>query len=98
MHTNRCVIDRVELLPKWECAGGNCSPLEVSNRVNYLEILAVLFALKSFSSELKSHHVKVLIDNTTAVACINQIGTRHLRSIYKLTCKSGPAAFRMMFG
>ncbi|XP_046860900.1 uncharacterized protein LOC124454136 [Xenia sp. Carnegie-2017] len=72
--------------PKWCMCWGNWTPLEASNHINYLEILAVLFALESFSSELKGQHVKVLIDNTTAVACINQMGTCHSRSIHKLTC------------
>ena len=47
-------------------------PLEASSRLNYLKILEVLFALESFSLELKGHHVKLIIDDTTAVACINQ--------------------------
>ena len=48
--------------------------------INYLEILAVLLALKSFSDEVSGGHVKVMSDNTTAVACINQMGTCHSKA------------------
>jgi hypothetical protein len=54
-------------------AGRNWTPTEAESHINYLEILAVLFALKSFSSQISGKHVKVLIDNTTAVAGINQM-------------------------
>jgi hypothetical protein len=54
-------------------AGRNRTPSEAESHINYLEMLAVLFALKSFSSQISGKHVKVLIDNTTAVSGINQM-------------------------
>ena len=38
-------------------------------------MFAVVLALKSFAEQISEKHVKVLIENTTAVACINQTGT-----------------------
>ena len=67
----------------WGCslqeatAGGNWTPDEAKNHINYLEMFAVFLALKSFTEQISEKHVKVLIDNTTAVACINQMGTCH---------------------
>ena len=40
--------------------------------------------LKSFHNNVKDKHVRVLIDNTTAVATLNQMGTSHSRD-----CNSG---------
>ena len=42
-------------------------------------MLAVFFALKSFSHIISGKHIKVLVDNTTAVTTINLIGTCHSR-------------------
>ena len=38
-------------------------------------MLGVFLALKSFSSVVQGKHVKLLVDNTTAVSTINQMGT-----------------------
>ena len=45
--------------------------------INYLEILAVLSSLQSFSDKVSTKHIKLMVDNTTAVATINQMGTCH---------------------
>jgi hypothetical protein len=80
-------------LTEWGCsvddvnAGGNWTPTEAEHHINYLEMLAVFFALKSFSSQISGKHVKVLIDNTTAVAGINQMGTCHSRTNHRLACR-----------
>ena len=57
--------------------GGRWSPSEVKNHINCLELLAALFALKCFQSSLSGKHVKIMIDNTTAVSVINNMGTCH---------------------
>jgi len=44
------------------------------NEINYLELLAVFLALKSFCSDLSNIHIVVQVDNTTAVAYINGMG------------------------
>ena len=45
--------------------------------INELEISAILFGLQSLMSELYNCHVKILSDNTTAVHCLNKMGTSH---------------------
>ncbi len=59
--------------------GGQWTPAESLHHINYLEILAVLMTLKAFHENVKDKHVHVLIDNTTAVATINHMGTSHSR-------------------
>ena len=55
--------------------GGRWSPSEAENHINCLEVWAALFALKCFHFQEK--HVKIMIDNTTAVFVINNMGTCH---------------------
>ena len=71
----------------WGCTtlgtptGGHWTPEEASNHINYLEIKAVLLGLKSFVKVVSDKHVKVLVDNTTAVSCINQMATCHSQDL-----------------
>ena len=61
----------------WGCCldtvttGGNWTPEEAQHDINYLEILAVFFALKSFSNALSGKHIKLMVDNTNAVSTIS---------------------------
>ena len=48
---------------------------EAQHHINYLELLAVLLALQAFSTSLMGKHVKVMIDNMTALTDINYMGT-----------------------
>ncbi|CAG2245706.1 unnamed protein product [Mytilus edulis] len=57
-----------------EKIGGQWTEKEGEKHINYLEILAIKFAVQSFREKIKHNHVKVLTDNTTAVAYINNIG------------------------
>ena len=57
--------------------GGRWSTVEARKHINYLELLAALFALKCFHTSLFGKHVKLMIDNTTAVVVINNMGTCH---------------------
>ena len=55
--------------------GGRWTPDEQKYHINYLELLAILYGLKSFESQLKCFtHVKILTDNTTAVSYVNKMG------------------------
>ena len=56
---------------------GRWSPSEAENHINCLELLAARFALKCFQSSLSGKHVKIMIDDTTAVSVINNMGTCH---------------------
>lgn len=55
--------------------GGRWNYDEKENHINYLELLAVFYALKAFQCQWnKFNHVKILSDNTTAVSYINHKG------------------------
>lgn len=55
--------------------GGRWNSSEKENHINYLELLAIYYALKSFQVELNNYsHVKILTDNTTAVSYLNKMG------------------------
>ena len=47
-------------------------------------MLAVLFALKSFSTLTHGKHVKVMVDNTVTDSTINQMGTSHSPKLKKI--------------
>ena len=51
--------------------GGQWAFSEIEH-INVLELKAVLFALKALCSEHRSIHIRLRIDNTTAVACIER--------------------------
>ena len=51
---------------------GRWSLDENTNHINYLELLAIKLAIKSFRGTL-SNHVRIMSDNATAI-CINKMG------------------------
>ena len=57
--------------------GGHWTPQEAEEHINYLELMAVFFSLQAFVIKLNNKHVRLKIDNTTAVAVINNMGTNH---------------------
>ena len=54
--------------------GGQWTPTEAQSHINILELLAAFFALKCFCKNMQNIHVQLQIDNTTAVAYINNMG------------------------
>ncbi|CAB3985948.1 Transposon Tf2-6 poly [Paramuricea clavata] len=56
--------------------GGHWSPTEAELHINALELQAAFCALRSFKHSLSGKHVKLMIDNTSAVY-INNMGTSH---------------------
>ena len=67
--------------------GGHWTPDEANHHINYLEILAAYFVLKSFHQDIVNKHVKIMIDNTTAVAIINNMGTCHSDPCNSVACE-----------
>jgi len=57
--------------------GGPWTPTECVLHTNILEIKAAFFTLKSFVDKLSNKHIRINIDNTTAVSSINHMGTSH---------------------
>lgn len=74
----------------WGCeckgvaTGGAWSQEEARNHINYLEMLAVMLALQSFEKEVTGKHVKLLVDNSTTVNILNNMGTSHSRDLNNL--------------
>ena len=58
-------------------SGGHWLPVEKCFQINYLELKAALFALQCYRDHVRGKHVRIMIDNTTAVSCINHMGTSH---------------------
>ena len=59
-------------------AGGRWNEAELrkaeNNEINFLETLAAFHGLKSFCSHMRDTHILLRLDNTTAVAYINNMG------------------------
>jgi len=54
---------------------GGMFTLDESDHINVLELRAVLFGLRSLMPHVTGKYIKVLSDNTTAVGCINNMGS-----------------------
>ena len=62
---------------KGKRAGGRWTQEEVQTAgqsINYLELLAGFFVLRSFRHRIGGQHVRLRMDNTTAIAYINHMG------------------------
>ena len=63
----------------WTATGESCgTPWNESERlkhINYLELRAILFGLQSFAGNLQDCHIRILTDNMTAMACVNNQGS-----------------------
>ena len=70
-------------LTGWGCpceigrTGGHWDYAEVQSNINVLELKAALLGLRSFAREKANIHVRFMMDNTTAVACVSKMGTSH---------------------
>ena len=70
-------------LTGWGCSceigktGGHWDHVEAQNNINVLELKAALLALQSFVKDKSDLHIRLMMDNTTAVACISKMGTSH---------------------
>ncbi|KAJ0169654.1 hypothetical protein K1T71_014839 [Dendrolimus kikuchii] len=58
-----------------ESVGGLWSQSEQKFHINQLELLAAFFGLKCFASTYNNCDILLRIDNTTAIACINKMGS-----------------------
>ena len=57
-----------------ETASGQWSPVERSQHINTLELLAAFFALKIFAKDYNNCQILLRVDNSTAIAYINRMG------------------------
>ena len=58
-------------------SGGHWSPQESKEHINCLKLMAALFSLQSLTTHISNTHIRLKIDNTTAVAAINHMDTSH---------------------
>ena len=54
--------------------GGRWNQTEAQRHINYLELLAAFYTLKSLCNDCQDVHILMQIDNTTAVSYINNMG------------------------
>ena len=57
-----------------QSTGGHWSELESMEHINYRELLAAWFGIQCFNSSRSGIHIKILSDNTTTVAYLNNMG------------------------
>ena len=55
--------------------GGLFTQTEKESHINVLEIKGGFFGLKALCDNLSNTHIKILMDNTTAVQCVNNMGS-----------------------
>ena len=55
--------------------GGDWTQEEQEKHINQLELRAAFLTMQSFCSQLSNIHVRLMMDNTTAIACINNFGS-----------------------
>ena len=58
-----------------QATGGPLTVEEKEEHINLKELKAILFGLKSLAMGIYNSHIKILCDNTTAVAAVNKFGT-----------------------
>ncbi|XP_013393362.1 uncharacterized protein LOC106161058 [Lingula anatina] len=58
-------------------AGGPWTASESSQHINVLEIKACLFGLQALCNECRDIHIRLLVDNTTAVTYVKNMGGSH---------------------
>ena len=65
--------------------GGKWSQVEAQEHINILELKAAFFALKSFLKDKINQVICLKLDNTTAVAYLNNMGGTHCPQLLRLT-------------
>ena len=81
MHTDAAsTVGWGATLNKLSC-GGAWSASEKEHHINFLELKAVFLALQSWDKIVLQKHVRVMIDNQTAVAAINHMGSCHSKDV-----------------
>lgn len=60
-----------------ETCGTRWTVDEAEHHINYLELLAIYFTLQAIYSEAANKHIRIMTDNMTALANINNQGSTH---------------------
>ena len=64
--------------------GGPWSPQESQNHISWLELMAAFLAVQCFARYHQHCHIQIYMDNTVAIAYINQMGGTHSRKLCHL--------------
>jgi len=78
--------------------GGRWIASEASRHINSLELEAAFFALKSFGDKITGVHIQLHLDNTTAVAYINNMGGSKSLELNCLAKKCGIGPYSGIIG
>jgi len=57
-----------------QTTGGSWSSTEINFHINVLELLAAYFTIRTFCTDMQNVHIKLMSDNQTTVAYINNMG------------------------
>ena len=68
--------------------GGHWTREESNQHINFLELKAAFLGLKGFASSLELQHIRLLMDNSTAIAFINKKGGTHSEMLSDLSLLS----------
>ena len=77
LHRNGCFEDELGCCMPVDNNGGLWSQMEKKLHINCLELIAGTFAVKSFKKGRLCAHVRLRMDNTSAVAYVNKLGGTH---------------------
>ena len=64
--------------------GGPWTQEEKSHHINYLELLAAWLALKTFANNTYNKAILLRLDNVTAMAFLNRMGSTHSENLCNL--------------
>lgn len=70
---------------KKEVTHGFWNDSEENFHINYLELLAAFYALKSFVKNKSGLNILLRVDNITAISCINRMGSVRYRNLNNIT-------------
>lgn len=68
-------------------SGGHWTTTERANHINYLELLAIYFGLKSIANEKRHCDILLRVDNTTAISYVNRMGGVQYPHLNKISSK-----------
>ena len=70
--------------------GGLWCNSEANEHINYLELLATFSGLKTFAQTKSNIHIRLMLDNTSAVSFVNNMRTSHSEKSHILSAAHNP--------
>ena len=69
------------------CTGGLWSEKERTQHINYLELMAGALAVRTFAKHKRNIHVRLRMDNQTAIFYVNRMGGTRAQSLVQPACQ-----------